>query len=296
MEHRPLGRTGLNVSVLGFGGAEIGASEVSQETVERLLNTALDAGLNTIDTAECYGESEVKIGKAISKRRDEFILFTKMGHDGEALGGSDWSPEVLRKSIDRSLQRLQVDHVDLLQIHSCGKDLLEKGEVIEILQEAKAAGKTRHIGYSGDNEAADYAVSLGVFETLQTSINVADQLGLDRWVKAAHEAGLGIIAKRPIANAAWRRGDDEKFYGEVYRDRLKELDYPFLRTEDDIADAMRFTLAVPGVSTLIAGTNKPERWPQNAALADRGSIDPEQYKNIRERWAERAKLDWNGQT
>ena len=103
MEQRPFGKTGMNVSVLGFGGAEIGFEKASVELVSRLLNEALDAGLNVIDTAECYLQSEELIGQAVSHRRDGFFLFTKCGHpEGPYVG--DWRPESILKSIERSLQ------------------------------------------------------------------------------------------------------------------------------------------------------------------------------------------------
>ena len=141
MERRPFGKTGLEVSALGFGGAEIGYQNAALDTVERLLGSALDAGLNVIDTAECYVISEELIGKAVGHRRDAFHLFTKCGHSS-GLPGEDWDPEMLRASIDRSLQRLGTDTVDLVQLHSCDEAKLRQGDVIAVLQEARDAGKT----------------------------------------------------------------------------------------------------------------------------------------------------------
>lgn len=295
MEHRTLGKTGLSVSLLGFGGSEIGAPSVDQSTVEELLNAALDAGLNVIDTAECYRESEEKIGRAVATRRGDFHLFTKCGHEGEALGGTDWDPATLTKSIERSLERLKVDHVDLVQLHTCSLDQLKGGDVIDVLNRAREAGKARFIGYSGDNEAATYAVSCGAFDTLQTSVNIADQNCVDGWVHDAQVAGMGVIAKRPIANAAWKPGPEEGDYGWPYRLRLDELDYDFLGGDHDIAIAMRFTATVPGVSTMIVGTEKPGRWSQNAEILKAGVLPPDEYEAIRVRWREIAPNDWNGQ-
>ena len=112
------------------------------------------------------------IGQAIG--RGEYYLFTKCGH-ASGFDLSDWSPQLLEQSIDRSLQRLKTDHVDLVQLHSCSQETLRQGEVIEVLQQARAAGKTRYIGYSGDRRAARYAVQCGAFDTLQISVNIADQ-------------------------------------------------------------------------------------------------------------------------
>lgn len=294
MEHRKLGNTGLDVSLLGFGGAEIGGKGVDGATVERLLNAALDAGLNTIDTAECYGDSEEKIGKAVAGRRDEFHLFTKCGHTS-GLEGEDWDPDMLARSIDRSLQRLRTDRVDLIQLHTCGEEELRRGDVIDVLIRAREAGKTRFIGYSGDNEPANVAVASGAFDTLQTTINIADQRGLDQWVEEAAEKGMGIIAKRPIANAAWKQNFKEGDYGYEYIERLEGLDYPFLKESDDVATALRFTATVPGVDTMIVGTQNPERWAQNADLLTKGNLSAEEFEAIRDRWRS-VGGDWVGKS
>src|SRR6185436_16400883 len=118
MERRRLGRTDMQVSVLGFGGSEIGYQGVSRRTVARLLGSALDAGLNVVDTAECYEDSEALIGAAVGRRRDEFHLFTKCGH-AAGWGRADWRAGALVKSLERSLERLRTDRVDLFQLHSC---------------------------------------------------------------------------------------------------------------------------------------------------------------------------------
>src|SRR5258707_8731654 len=110
MERRRLGRTGMLVSVLGFGGSEIGYQRASGRTVARLLGGALDAGLNVIDTAECYEHSEELIGKAVGERRGDFYLFSKCGHAG-SFGRADWRPASLLKSIERSLRRLATDRL-----------------------------------------------------------------------------------------------------------------------------------------------------------------------------------------
>src|SRR2546425_4828162 len=154
MEKRRLGKTDMDVTVIGFGGSEIGYEETSQETVADLLNSALDAGLNVIDTAECYRGSEEMIGQAISHRRAEFFLFTKCGHPHGMESGANWSKDSILKSIERSLGRLKTYGVDLVQLHSCSELTLRKGEVIEALQTARERGYTRYIGYSGDSRAA----------------------------------------------------------------------------------------------------------------------------------------------
>ena len=298
MERRRLGRTDMMVSVLGFGGSEIGYQRVSRRTVGRLLGGALDAGLNVIDTAECYEDSEELIGGAVAARRREFYLFTKCGH-GRGWGRGDWRPAALLTSIERSLKRLATDRLDLIQLHSCSREELGKGDVIGALERARERGLTRYIGYSGDGEAARYAIECGRFDTLQTSVSIADQEALDLTLPLARTRDVGIIAKRPLANAAWRyaRKPGEPYY-QTYWSRLRALDYPFLRNapEAGAATALRFTLAVAGVHTAIVGTAKPERWSQNAAHLEAGPLPAREFETIRARWREAAEASWAGQT
>jgi aryl-alcohol dehydrogenase-like predicted oxidoreductase len=308
MDLRPLGRTGLHVSALGFGGSELGWDRVPQPDVDRLLGAALDAGLTVIDTAACYFDSEEKIGRALAGRpRDAYHLFTKCGH-ASGLPFDDWSPALVMPSIERSLQRLGTDHVDLVVLHSCSAETLRHGDLVAALQKARDAGKTRLIGYSGDGRHARYAVESGAFDVLQTSISLADQEPLELTLPLAHERGMGVVAKRPLANLAWRIGRppedghadtvlDQQGYGDAYAHRLRALGYGFLNgpLQAAVGMALRFTLSVEGVSTAIVGTTRPGRWEQNAQLLAAGPLPGPMMKAIRSRWKEAAQPDWVGQ-
>jgi len=284
------------VSVLGFGGAEIGFESAPQADVDSLLNAALDSGLNVIDTGECYADSEEKIGKAVANRRDDFYLFTKCGHSS-GIDLPDWDPKLLAQSIDRSLKRLQTDCVDLMQLHSCSADLLRMGDVIDVVLRAKEAGKTQYVGYSGDHDDALYAVECGAFDSLQTSLNIADQEGLSLTLPKAVHRGMGVIAKRPIANAAWKTGGEPPTngYHKTYWERLQKLQYDFLIDDDAVGKALRFTLSQPGVNVAIVGTKNPSRWAVNSAYAQLGPLSEPVLQAIRNRWKEVAPADWRGQ-
>ena len=299
MEKRRLGKTDMDVTVLGFGGAEIGFQNASAQTVEALLKGALDEGLNVIDTAECYRDSEEMIGQTVSDRRKDYYLFTKCGHPNGVESGAKWSKDSILQSIERSLQRLKTDHVDIVQLHSCSEAELRKGEVIGALQTARERGHTRYIGYSGDGHAARHAVQSGVFDTLQTSINIADQEAIDLTMPLAREKQIGVIAKRPVANVAWKTGHKPiDSYQHEYWQRLSKLNYDFLHhleLEKTIAIALRFTLSVPGVHTAIVGTTKPERWHENARMLKEGPLPEEQFQAIREKWDDVAPRIWVGQ-
>ncbi len=298
MEKRQLGKTDMRVSLLAFGGAEIGFEKADPATVAQLLNSALDAGLNLIDTAECYLQSEELIGQAVAGRRKDFYLFTKCGHPDNP-GKEDWRPESLLASIQRSLRRLRTDRVDLVQLHSCSEAELRKGDVIRALEDARQRGYTRYLGYSGDGSAARYAIECGRFDTLQTSVSIADQEALNLTLPVARERQIGVIAKRPIANAAWRYVEKPSVgYHVPYWERLRKLDYDFLKGDPKqaAAVALRFTLSAPGVDTAIVGTTKPGRWRENAQLLEAGPLPPEQFERIRARWRQVAEPGWVGQT
>jgi hypothetical protein len=269
MEMKTLGKTGLEVSRLGAGLAEMGhLTDVS--VAGRLLNIALDAGINFLDTAACYGDSEVLIGKTVADRQDEYILATKAGHVTVGYEGEAWTAETIHDSIDRSLERMRTDHLDLVQLHSCGVDVLERGEVIQALLDAKASGKVRFIGYSGDGEAAQWAIDSGHFDTLQTSFNLLDQAPLEATLPKAEAAGMGIIIKRPIANAVW--GNPEGSGRETYRARAQAMQArgPIPEApEDPIALALGFLLAHDEVDTAIVGTRDPDHMRENIQIVER---------------------------
>jgi aryl-alcohol dehydrogenase-like predicted oxidoreductase len=297
METRTLGRTGLTVSRLGIGLAEIGFGLTLNDTDQagRVLNMALDQGITFLDTAECYDVSEELVGRTVAHRRDAFVLATKAGHVSGGYAGEDWTVATLRDSIDRSLVRLRTDHVDLLQLHSCEVDVLERGDAIRVLQDARQAGKTRFIGYSGDNEAAAWAVSSGLFDTLQTSFNVVDQRARLRLFDRADARGMGIIAKRPIANGAWGAPKAPSEYSADYHQRgqamlaLGALPDAGL---DRIALALAFTLAHDAVDTAIVGTRNPQHAADNIARVQRGlAIAPALLRELHRRF-DQLDRDW----
>jgi aryl-alcohol dehydrogenase-like predicted oxidoreductase len=296
MEKRRLGRTDMDVTVLGFGGAGVAGESV--ENIARVLNSALDAGINVIDTAECYEGGEESIGKAISKRRSEFFLFTKCGHP-RGIGSQDWSANSITESINRSLRRLQTDYIDLIQLHGCSEAVLKKGEAISALEKARDRGWVRYLGYSGDGHPAGFALECDVFDGLQTSINIADQEAITHIAPLARERNIGLIAKRPLANFAWKTGHKPiNSYHHEYYERLRKLNFDFLHdgsAEESIAIALRFVLSVPGVHTAIVGTTKPERSQENARLLELRPLPEKEYNAIRERWDVIAPKTWIGQ-
>lgn len=297
METRTLGKTEIEVTRLGVGLAAIGEEE-SLETigkVERVLGTALDAGITFFDTAECYFDSEEMVGRTISHRRDEFTLATKCGHPAPGQASEDWSVEGITESIDLSLTRLRTDYVDLFQLHSCSLEELQRGSVIEALQRARDAGKTRFIGYSGDNEAAHWAVESGHFDTLQTSFNLADQRPRKGLLKKAKDRGMGTIAKRPIANRAWGTPKSptagfkfDPYYADEYWQRTQQM-MALGPLKDDpknpISLALGFALAHSELDVAIIGTRNPDHMRSNIAMVESGlSMSAATLQDLYRRW------------
>lgn len=269
------GNTGFEASRLGVGLAEVGSelSLADQAQASSVLNTALDRGINFLDTAACYGISEELIGIGVSHRRDDYFLATKAGHITGGYEGEEWTYQTVVDSIDRSLRRLKTDHVDLVQLHSCGIDVLEKGDVVRALQQAQQAGKARFIGYSGDNEAAHWAVDSGLFATLQTSYNIVEQRArTSGLLEKAAAKGMGTIIKRPIAGGSWAksRGEDSdqqiRRYDEPYLERARAMCAPGpIEGEPDngILTSLGYTLADPNANVAIVGTKDPSHMEAN---------------------------------
>ena len=177
MKKRKLGRTDLTVTFIGFGALEIGRNwgvgantkRPSEKQAGRVLNRVLDLGINLIDTASAYHKSEERIGKYISHRRDEFVLASKCGeHSCESETYYDFSYRAVKDSIDRSLQRLQTDRIDIMQIHFGPEPekVLQEGETVAAMRDARAEGKIRLLGASPPAHVIEACIHLGAFQVL----------------------------------------------------------------------------------------------------------------------------------
>ncbi|MEL4505506.1 aldo/keto reductase [Luteococcus sp. H138] len=283
MQRNPFGNTGLDVTVLGLGAGQVGAHDLDDADAGRVLNAVLDLGITLIDTADCYGLSEERIGRHLRHRRDEYVLSSKCGHNVE--GTEDWTPANVRASVERSLQRLQTDRIDVLHLHSCDKSYLADGTLADTMDELVAAGKVRFAAYSGENDSLVAAIESGRFASVETSVNLADQWSLHHALPLATERGLGVIAKRPIANAVWQYdARPDGVYGEVYWDRLQTLAYDL--GDDPLDLALRFSAYAPGVCAAIMGTSKINNLAKAVASIEKGPLDQDQLEAIERRWSQ----------
>jgi aryl-alcohol dehydrogenase-like predicted oxidoreductase len=278
--------------------------------VADIVRFMLDHNLNLIDTAAMYAGSEEAIGQALGTHRAEFVVVTKCGAGWDHPGDSDWSAAGIARFIDRSLQRLRTDVIDVVLLHSCDLATLSQGDALGALASARQAGKIRFAGYSGDNEAAVYAARQPDVAVIETSINLADQANIDAVLPLARQNGIGVLAKRPIANAAWKPLTEQRGlyadYARTYHERLEAMhispaDLGLSGPPETLwpALALRFTLGQPGVTTAIVGTTNPSHLQANIDAAAHGPLSPEVVAALREafRRAESASgSHWEGQT
>lgn len=293
MLQRDFGSTDCRVSVLGLGAGQIGAAEWPESKAGRFLNEALDAGITLIDTARGYGLSEERIGRHLAHRRAEFVLSTKVGYG--VPGHQDWTYDGILAGIDYALRLLRTDFLDIVHLHSCPVDVLERGDVIAGLEKARQDGKARVIAYSGDNEPLAWAVDGGKFGSVETSVNLCDQRALAEVLPRACERGLGVIAKRPVANAPWRFEQcPSGHYAEEYWRRwtAMQLDPRGLSWQEL---AVRFSAYTPGVSSIIIGTTNIRHLLQNVAFVDKGPLPGDHYQAVRDAFLTHDPGWWTGQ-
>lgn len=278
IEKRNYGTTGLQVSSLGLGAIQIGNAVLSEAAVHEILDTAINLGINLIDTAPSYGISEQRIGQHLSSRRNQFVLSTKLGYGVEGI--EDWTGPCITAGVEQALRKLQTDRIDIAHLHSCPSAVLEGGEVVDALEKAKQAGKIIAIAYSGDNDDLSYAINMDRFDGFMASLNICDQHLLDGQLSGM--PGKGFIAKRPTANHPWRfdsvpTGD----YCETYWHRWKAMNPPAFDLEWGEL-SLRFALSFSGVSSAVVGTSSIKHLKQNIVWASKGALEPSQVLQLRE--------------
>jgi 1-deoxyxylulose-5-phosphate synthase len=306
MNYRTLGRTGLKVSEIGFGGISVGRPgwgvagpgdrpEVDEAEAIRTIHRALDLGINFFDTAPNYGnrESERVFGMALRGRRNECLIATKCGHfySPEQKKGylKDHTPQLSERSLDDSLRTLGIDTIDLIQIHSAPLEVVRKGEVLEVLKRAQAAGKVRFIGLTtadtGDGEVCRAAIENGGYDTVQVTYNVLRRgLATSGILEQVAQSGLGIIVKSPLGTGAFT----EKFRSlpearRAEQERIARLERVVGGSSRTMAQlALRYVLSNPHVSSVIAGTKRVAHLEENVEVADGKGLPHDLSKRVEE--------------
>lgn len=304
MEYRTLGRTGLRVSDVGFGamtiGGEVFGATDDNESI-KALHHALDVGMNFIDTADAYGHghSEELIAQVLKTRRKEVVLATKGGNQYMVRQGlRNFEPEYISGALERSLQRLQIDAIDLYQLHNPSAEVMQRGEVFELLDRFKREGKIRFYGVSLET-VADGIVALqtGKPDTLQVVYNILHQDPEAELFPLAQAHNIGIIPRVPLergvlsgrfTNPSHFARDD--FRGRMFSEKslapltsaLEKLGFLVTGDVPNLAQAaLRFVLSHPAVSSVIPGIRTPSQVDANAAASGK-RLPAEDLARLRE--------------
>jgi aryl-alcohol dehydrogenase-like predicted oxidoreductase len=254
MDRRPLGRTGLSLSPIGYGAFKIGRNQgikyatpyelPDDATVARLLAGLVEHGVNWFDTAPAYGTSEERLGRLLP-RASGLLVSTKVGEEfADGKSTYDFSAAAVRRSLERSLKRLGRDVLDLVFVHAHGDDLaiLRDTDVVDALQTARASGLVRFIGFSGKTVAAARA-ALSWADALMVEYHL-DDTSQAEIIAEASATGVGVVAKKALASG-----------------RLP------------VSDALRFVLAPAGIASAAVSSLSLERMLANLQIAKAADID-----------------------
>lgn len=291
MNLRPLGKTGLEVSQIGLGAAQIGNRQLPEQKAEQVLHAALDAGINFIDTAAMYGVSEERIGRYISDRKDEFIVATKCGDYQVEKGGTwrvvkDYSPDGITRTIDESRRKLKLDQIDIVQFHGLpGKDD-DSEAAFEALLDAKEKGWTKFVGVSQDGAAGAVAAAKWPLDTQEFTYNILFQEADEILFPTLRERQMGAIIKRPISNAVYLMPErPEGDFSGIPWDRAQQFPLTDIAGDLPLVDfALQFTLAHSDISTAIIGTTNVDHLRANASVA--GTLDDDVIVTAKTAWRE----------
>ncbi len=294
---RTLGRTGLEVTTLGYGAMELRGAprgrDVSEAQAERILNAVLDAGINFIDTSVDYGVAEERIGRYISHRRSEYFLASKCGcvagdlaKNPPPLQPGQRSPHVFTaenivQGVNQSLERMKTDYLDLVQFHSSpSRAQLEEHGGLEALQDLQRQGKVRFIGISGTIPNLKEQIEMGVFDSFQIPYSALERQH-ETLIEQASRAGAGIVVRGGAAKGgpgkeqgdfwdAWQRVGIDDLLGGMSRQEF----------------ILRFTCTHPDLDTTIVGTINPDHLQDNLNALLAGPLPADVYDEAKRRLAE----------
>jgi aryl-alcohol dehydrogenase-like predicted oxidoreductase len=297
---RPLGRTGAEVSILGYGSMELRGEPrgpaVDDADAERLLNGVLDSGINLIDTSIDYGFSEELIGRYVSSRRDEYFLASKCGcmlslpADAKPPIPHDYSAANVRAGVEQSLRRLKTDRLDLVQVHmSPSREEMDVAGTVEEMVRLQDEGKIRFLGMSGILPNLADHIEMGVFDVFQIPYSGLQPQHEELMSRAA-DSGAGILVRGGAARGAaaedknWSVEPLGAFGGPPAQDRWQTAQL------DELLDGMsrhefvlRFTLSHPALSSTIVGTSKLDHLQSNIEIASRGPLPEDLYAEAKRR-------------
>ncbi|AZN41851.1 aldo/keto reductase [Paenibacillus albus] len=292
MKYRRLGKTDLNVSVIGIGTWQFGGEwgqDYTQDEADAILDRAAELGINLIDTAECYGDhlSEAFIGDYLSRRkREEWVVATKFGHHfHERFTRTDkFAPEDIVQQLDASLKALRTDYIDLYQFHSGPDAVFDNDELWTVLDKQVAAGKIRHLGTSigsnSNSHQVDASTKVGS-KVIQVVYNRLDQAPEQEVFPSCIRQDLGVLARVPLASGylsgkykpgavfdptdVRHRHDQESTLLKLQEvERIAKEEVP--AGVDMAAWALAWCLKHPAVTAVIPGCKNPAQVDSNASV------------------------------
>jgi len=323
MKYRRLGKTDMNVSEVSLGTWQVGGGwggSFDHQAADRIIQTAIDSGINFIDTADVYdgGLSEAAVGKVLKSRKEKIIVATKCGRQIQPHVNEGYQPEVLRKYVEASLKNMQVETLDLIQLHCPPSEVYLRPEIFGLFEKLKEEGKIQHLGVSVEKvEEAKAALAFENVCTVQIIFNMFRLKPASEFFSLANQKDCGIIARVPLASGLLsgkikasttfhqedhrtfnRKGEafdkGETFSGVDFERGLQAVEELKKRLEvsDNLAEiALRWILMFPEVSTVIPGASTIEQVKANIGAANLPALNDYQMGVIEEVYKEYLKDD-----
>ncbi|KAA5540571.1 aldo/keto reductase [Adhaeribacter rhizoryzae] len=313
MKYRKLGKTGIEISEISLGTWQVGGKwgeTFSHENADNILNAAVDAGINFIDTADVYGdgESEKAVGRLVRSRSEKIAVATKCGRRLSPHVNESYTPEALRKFVENSLENMGLETLDLIQLHCPPTDVYYRPEIFELFDRLKEEGKILNMGVSVEKvEEALKAIEYPNVTTVQIIFNMFRQRPAELFFKEAKRRDIGIIVRVPLASGLLtgkfkpdthfaptdhrnfnRNGEafdkGETFSGIDYNlglEAVEELKNLFPGQENLAPVALRWILQFDEVSCIIPGASKPEHLTSNLQALDIPDLTTEQLAGVK---------------
>ena len=313
MKYRKLGKTNINVSEISLGTWQVGGKwgePFRHENADQILNAALDAGVNFIDTADVYGdgESEKAVGRVVKSRSERVYVATKCGRRLSPHVNEAYTPAALRQFVEASLANMGLDTLDLIQLHCPPTEVYYRPEIFELFDRLQTEGKIQHLGVSVEKvEEALKAIEFPQVTTVQIIFNMFRQRPAELFFREAQRRDVGVIVRVPLASGLLtgkfrpetdfapddhrnfnRHGEafdkGETFSGIDYNtglEAVEELKKLFPGQENLAPLALRWILQFEAVSCIIPGASKPSQLTSNLQALEVPDLTPEQQEGVK---------------
>jgi len=312
MKYRKLGKTGFEISEISLGTWQVGGvwgDEFSHENAEKILNSAVDVGINFIDTADVYGdgESEKAVGRFVKNRSERIYVATKCGRQLNPHTNEAYQPAVLRKFVENSLKNMGLETLDLIQLHCPPTEVYYRPEIFELFDRLKDEGKILNLGISVEKvEEALKGIEFDNVTTVQIIFNTFRQRPSELFFEQAKKKDIGVIVRVPLASglltgkfskqSTFTAGDHRNFNrnGEMFDkgETFSGIDYEtglaavgelkeLFPNQANLAPiALKWILGFDAVSTIIPGASRPEQVSANVAALDFPDLNAVQISHI----------------